>query len=72
MSRTLKSLSLALVLATLAVGCDDEKPPFQDRHCGDKVILRCRWNAATMKYDLECVTIPADAGTATCDGGAPG
>ncbi len=72
MSRTLRWLPLSLLLAAGLVGCGEDDPPFQDRNCGDMVVLRCRWNAATMRYDLECVTIPPDAGTASCDGGAPG
>jgi hypothetical protein len=78
MSRTMTLgwVSLAVVLVLGAVtslqACDEDDPPFQDRNCGDKIVLRCRWNAATMHYDLDCVTIPPDAGFAACDGGAPG
>lgn len=65
----LRRLPLLLTLLLFAGSACDDETPTQDQKCGGDVVRRCHWNPATMRYDLDCVYFPADAGPAACDGG---
>ena len=70
MSRLRKLLPFALALTLMSlplVGCGEDDP-IHERNCGN-VVQRCHWNAATQKFDSDCVYVPADAGTGTCYAG---